>query len=328
MDTWAAASARIPRQMKLMLDFPKPMAEQQYDAMAPGKTRNVDQFDTLRKYGFWSLMIPLTEIYAGVVALNDQSVHHPAFHFARIEQVRNVEQQLDHWLEQLPSHLHNTPENVRHHANGGVGRNFIWLHAAYHHHSQLLYYQFLRPSSEPRTDSNVEEDYFASRCKAHAVALSQLLWTANTTAGLECLWINIGHLLVITSCVHLHTLLLDHNEFRLAQAKQLLERNFIMLLQLQKYWPSLSLSMSRLRAFHQSCRTSTEATFDMDNWMLHFLQEYASPVTDRLTQYDRDACTSPLCLMDSPNPLLPFHQEVQEGTAMQQRGAAMLQTFL
>ena len=47
---------------------------------------------------------------------------------------------------------------------------------------------------------------------------------------------------------------------------------------MRRYWPSLDLSMSRLRTFHRECQNSMETSFAMDRWMLNFLQRYTKPV--------------------------------------------------
>jgi alpha-L-rhamnosidase len=61
-----------------------------------------------------------------------------------------------------------------------------------------------------------------------------------------------------------------------------MEHNFIMLLQLQHYWPGLKLLLSRLRAFHRAClENHPHRNFDMDQWMITFLNRYQSTVPER-----------------------------------------------
>ena len=120
-------------------------------------------------------------------------------------------------------------------------------------------------------------------CKANATALSKMMWALNEAPDLDCLWSPVnGHLLVIASTVHLHTMLLGTGKPEAAEAKTLLEQNFIILQQLLKYWPSVKLAFSRLHAFHNACRMSNlSKTFNMDEWMANFLNRYDLPVEDR-----------------------------------------------
>lgn len=91
-----------------------------------------------------------------------------------------------------------------------------------------------------------------------------------------------GHLLVIASSIHLHTLLLDPCKTQVETARELLEQNFVMLNGLQKYFRYAESSFSRLRAFHRACeRKGTPETFDMDRWMVKFLNRYDLAVGDR-----------------------------------------------
>jgi hypothetical protein len=63
----------------------------------------------------------------------------------------------------------------------------------------------------------------------------------------------------------------------------MLKKNFEMMLKMRRYLPSLEISMSRLRTFHQQCQNNMDTSFEMDQWMLQFLQRYIKPVTDKTT---------------------------------------------
>jgi alpha-L-rhamnosidase len=148
----------------------------------------------------------------------------------------------------------------------------------------MLYYQFLNKKPEsPEGGTDHEVAMYAARCKAHASALSEVMWDTNSRPGMECLWSPVnGHLLVVASSVLLYTLLFDMDGNTIARAKKLLEQNFIMLLQFRKYWPLVELSMARLRAFHRACHmNSTQENFDMDRWMIYFLNRYDAHVSER-----------------------------------------------
>jgi alpha-L-rhamnosidase len=286
MDTWSSAGARLPKQINASSAYIKPMEEIAFERLEPGT--NFDEslesehdFIALRDSGLWTQMIPLTEIFTHVNELNDRTVQHPNSKTQLYENVQSISNMLDSWLLCLPVQLHNNLENIQYFTEQGHGRTFVALHLGYHHHAQLLYYQFLHATPGHSLNKALANNY-AKRCKSHATALSNLLWIANSTPGCECLWMLTGHLLVISSSIHLHTLLFETSESLIANAKLMLERNFEMLIRLRNYWPCLDMSMSRLRAFHNACRASMNTSFDMDQWMLQFLQRYSTPIDDKV----------------------------------------------
>ncbi|KAI1623432.1 hypothetical protein EDD37DRAFT_658046 [Exophiala viscosa] len=297
-DAWTSTSLAIPPQLIVEPAYPPPMEEAAFTNLrsdrspdAPASTAHE------RESGLWTQMIPLTQIMAKIHTLNTKAMKDVASGAQILEEVEQLSFQLDLWRSRLPDHLESTPANLQAYADRGLGRVFAALHFGYHHHSQVLCYRFLRhagenshqqPFSTAFLYEHVAQNY-ASRCKYHALELSKLMWKTNTTAGLECLWAINGHLLVIASSTHLHTLLFEGNEASRREAKELLEQNFKMLLQLQRYWPCLYLSMSRLKAFHRACEESMDQSFDMDQWMLHFLQQYASPAGDRFMGLGKDS---------------------------------------
>ena len=82
----------------------------------------------------------------------------------------------------------------------------------YHHTCQSLYYQFLNRWTPGDSQKPVDEQavMYAGRCKAYAAALSILMWTLHSELRRDCLCSAVnGHLLVIASSIHLHTLLLN-----------------------------------------------------------------------------------------------------------------------
>ncbi|KAH7125835.1 hypothetical protein EDB81DRAFT_889562 [Dactylonectria macrodidyma] len=151
------------------------------------------------------------------------------------------------------------------------------MHIIYHHAAQLLFYQFLNKCTASGGPGNAmvdeEASAYAELCKAHATALSKLFWGLNVAPDLDCLWSPVNsRLRVIASTIHLHTIALGTSGPAASEAKKLLKQNFIVLQELQKYWPSTELAFSRLRAFHNACRMrSISKTFNMDQWMANFL---------------------------------------------------------
>lgn len=238
-----------------------------------------DPDDMERASGLWSQMVPLTEILSKVSKLNENRVAYLLSRPEIFENVRDLTSRLDQWHFCLPDYLQITPDNLKQYNEKGFGRTLVALHLGYHHHSQQLYFGYL--SLVPH--SSAEEllaSMYARRCKEHAAKLSNLMWIANTTPGLECLWGINGHLLVVSSAIHLHTLLSSSAEDQIKAAKVMLEHNFELLIQMEGLWPSLKWSMSRLRAFHRACRASMHSSFDMTHWMLIFLQRFGLPVDE------------------------------------------------
>lgn len=289
MDNWSAAASSVPRQLIAELDFPRPMEEIAFDQLIPGSQYSED-FATaedgqlLHNLGLWNQMIPLTQVICQIDELHGMTVMNSRPEVEIYETVQKIASSLDSWVLRLPEQLKYTPENLSRYSKLRHGRTFIALHLGFHHHSQLLYYQFLhrvpRSVINPKTEL---DSIYANRCKEHAAKLSDILWEANSTPGHECFWIVNDHLLVISSSIHLHTLLFDESNTEISTAKAMLERNFEMMMKMRQFSPSLELSMSRLRAFHRQCQESADTSFKMDQWMLQFLQRYMKPVTEKTT---------------------------------------------
>ncbi|KAE8376867.1 hypothetical protein BDV26DRAFT_282263 [Aspergillus bertholletiae] len=289
MENWYAARTLIPRQLMASPSFRRPLEEVVYRNMKPEHSPSeysemrIDALG-LRDCGLWTWMLPLSEFHDRVMRLNDEIVQNTVSEVDIRQRVRELSQQLDGYLRSLPSHLQHTQENRTRHTSHGLGREFAILQLNYHHQCQMLYYQFLNKKSESQEGgTDHEAAMYAARCKIHAAALSQVMWDTNSRAGMECIWSPVnGHLLVVASSVLLYSLLFDTDDESVARAKKLLEQNFIMLLQFRKHWSLVELSMTRLRAFHRACQmNSTQENFDMDRWMIYFLNRYDAHVSER-----------------------------------------------
>lgn len=293
VQTWGSVRSQLPSQLRNDPAFPKPIEETVFNSMKQGElATDHDTTVTSRTPGIWASIVPLTHYHAQVVQLNHDLVHDPGMEFRARHSVQTLSMKLDHWLHGLPGTLQDTPANRTHHEQRGCGQTFAVMHIIYHNTSQSLYYQFLNRWTPDLCDGPLDEDAitYAGRCKAHAIALSNLMWTLHTDPKKECLWSPInGHLLVIASTIHLHTLLLDPRETQVDGARVLLEQNFVMLHRIQKFFPYAESSFSRLRAFHRACeRRSAARTFDMDRWMVTFLNRYDVGVEDREVEPEVD----------------------------------------
>jgi hypothetical protein len=278
MDNWSSAGAKHSQQLNLEPRYLKPMEDVAFQRLEPGpeEDHQIEDIIHLRESSLWAQMIPLTEMIAQIEELHETTVRKLSKNIDIYTKATRLAHRLDSWLLRLPTELRNSPENFERFTDLGHGRTFVWLHVNYHHHSTLLYYQFLHQDPDNSPDPLLTYEY-ANRCKEHAKELSSLLWTTNSTTNCDCIWVGIGHLLVVSSSVHLHTLLFAVDEQLIGEAKQLLKQNFEMMIRLQKYWPALELSLSRLRAFLDACRRNMGTSFRMDSWMLQFLQRYTRP---------------------------------------------------
>lgn len=284
-DHWDSAGAQTPQQLVLDPNFPTPMEErcfEQLSAQSPHRDMSSPP-ETVqsREHGLWAQMIPMTEIIASINQLHEMIVQGRLTDVQLFDLVESIAGELDSWKRRLPKHLEFTPQNLMSYAANGHGRILVALHSGFHHQNQLLYYQFLQYSITDTMRGNSKVLQYASRCHQHAADLTNLFWLARQTPQCESMWPMVGHLLAISSSVHLHSLLFDDDESRIANVKQMLTQNFEMMTDLRRYWPSIDLSMSRLRIFHQALRKSMNTTFNMDHWMLLFLQRHTKPVEER-----------------------------------------------
>ena len=95
----------------------------------------------------------------------------------------------------LPARLKYSPYNLAYFQEIGFGKIFLAMHIGYHHYGQLLYFPFLALEND---------NCLASECKKHAMVVSDIV----SQGGDELVYSTIGHILVVNSSIHLHTLLL------------------------------------------------------------------------------------------------------------------------
>ncbi|KFY10483.1 hypothetical protein V491_07629 [Pseudogymnoascus sp. VKM F-3775] len=194
--------------------------------------------------------------------------------------ISDLSQRLDYWVQRLPPELQYSMENLVYFGNAGLGRTFLAMHMGYHHFRQLLYYPFL--NSQTNRDVAIsshlvecDRDY-AQLCKKHALAISDLIKIGFDTSGCNPAYFLTGHILVVSSSIHLHTLLFGEDQVAADVARERLVSNFEILMQLKMYWPVIDTSVARLREFQNSRRLSVLDSFVLDNWMLKFLMEHTT----------------------------------------------------
>jgi hypothetical protein len=305
IDIWSSAGVRLPRQMHHNATAPLPMEEDSFLRLRKVTVgQNMPSQDMATSEGqlsgLWAQMARLAHIFGEIHALNEATVEQSVAQATLQATVAELASELDSWSIDLPSNMRMCPANLASYALRGLGQTFAAMHLGYHHYNQLLFYQFLAADCHPSVTLSSE---YADRCKIHATSLSALLCECYRHSGCECLYIMVGHMLVVASTVHIHTLIFSPQEDKIAQARCLLERNFEILMRLQHYWPNLELSLSRLRSFHKACMTSADASFRMDQWMLRFLLEHGNVVDEKfLSRAGTDEASSKAEQRDAESP--------------------------
>ncbi|EPE08468.1 zinc c6 transcription factor [Ophiostoma piceae UAMH 11346] len=279
MDRWSSAGNGLQRQLSDETDHPLPMEELQFQSLA----RNDDPSKAVRP-GIWGQMVRLASIFARIQDSHRQHAGRTHTEEAALSSASEMEAtahrlagELDRFSDQLPSTMMLSDSNMRFHAGKGLGSAYVALHLGFHHYATLLYFPFLDHQLE-RSDTQL---LFASRCKHHAAAFSDLLKASHSTPSCEAVHTIVGHMTVVSSAALLHTLLFGE-DFELPLTRQRLETNFETLVRLQKYWPAVGHLMDRLFAFQRACMWSADPnTHKIDRWMMRFLLNHALPVSDR-----------------------------------------------
>lgn len=281
LDIWTTTGRNIIQSVTYDPDWPWPLAESAFDGMRFNDLSHNMQLlngSPARAASVWGQMIHLTYIKSKVHQLNYSlgKVEEPGPRFMR--SVEELSNELRKWVFDLPQALQENEVNMAYFNSIGRGRVFVALHIGYHFYVILLFYRFL--NNGLRADSTLRRPDYADRCKQHARALSDLLWDSSHDYDRRCMWPRIGHLLVISSSVHLHTLLTETNPEAVSQAREVLNRNFQMLTHLQHYWSNLGSSIERLKVFHEACLSAPEPenVFQMTEWLSKFVYEHANSV--------------------------------------------------
>jgi hypothetical protein len=190
---------------------------------------------------------------------------------------------LDAWLQQLPDAWQYTEANLQKWAAANMGRLFMSIYIDFNNACQFLFFQFLYLSQDPVPYGDNKGSYelacqLAQRCKRHASNLCQLLQDSKKQPETQMIHAHLGHILSIASAVQIHNLLFSAEDAEIAASRVGLEDTFAFLSRLHEYWPNVSMSFSRLVAFHEACLKSKDSSFRLDLWMLGFIIEFSRPV--------------------------------------------------
>jgi hypothetical protein len=232
IDRWSAAGLGLSREFHNDHGFPAlPMAESTFHHM---QFTAMEEISSTRELGLWAHMITLVKVFGQVQDLNQ----HLAKEDLPTEQVESsvvrISEILEMYDQELPSHVRLDYDNLVSHARQGVGRTFVALHLGYHHYATLLYFQFL----DSQRSNLPSRAAYADRCKQHAAAFSDLLRLAHNEDGCSAVYNIVAHMTIVSSSVLLYTLLFGEDA-ELPSARQRLESNFELLIELKGYWPSV-----------------------------------------------------------------------------------------
>jgi hypothetical protein len=210
------------------MSVPAPVAE-----LPPEKLVLLDEEDFLKlrsspgQHGIWTQMAKTIDLFREILDIiivlgSGQTLT------SQIENISRLAARLDRWEDELPLRLRYGPENLAYFQSIGFGKTFLAMHIGYHHYRQLLYFPFL----DPRNDNRL-----ASECKKHAMMVSEI-----ASQGNELVYYIIGHILAVSSSIHLHTLLLGGGDVDKARVHLL--SNFGILMKLKMHWPVIDAAVS------------------------------------------------------------------------------------
>jgi hypothetical protein len=300
VDVWSSTAVKLPRIMPIESVAPLPVDEIAFSLMSTRAEMNPAAETAVVATPLLAEMVKLNRILSRIIDFNHACVSQHLEGIPLEQGIRELSNELDGWLQELPEHMRDTPSNFKYFASLGLGRMFVAVYLGYYHYGQLLNYQFLSSSS----DSPGGPSTYADACKSYATRLCSLVYRSHATPGSEVLYSAVSHILVIASTVQIHTLLFSGDDGQIRVSKSRLERNFEILLKLRTYWPSVDGAMSRLRAFHQTCLRSRDTSFVLDRWLLRFLVEFAPHM--ELEPRDNDPEYEALLALSKQSPLSCF----------------------
>jgi hypothetical protein len=274
IDIWSSTGLHLPRHFGYSEHVALPDEEAYFLSLAdPSPIRCANSAS------IWGEMAHLAHIWSQIHEVNKASVTGLSSPTDLNTSVATLSAKLQNWSASLPSHLACTEANLRQYASLNLGSAFAALHLGYHYYNEVLFYQFLSPRTAPHPE--ISTYHYAASCKLHARQFCDLLYLCNSLPNCKPLYVMVGHMLVVTSTVYMHSLLFSSKEADITEARSRLQGNFEILTRLQSYWVELDVSLSRLQAFHNACRISSEQSFRLDRWMLSFLLEHGVPVAEK-----------------------------------------------
>ncbi|KAF4959585.1 hypothetical protein FSARC_10699 [Fusarium sarcochroum] len=289
-DTWNSSSVSLPRAIQIRHDVPLPMSEHDFLTLDLNKPAEFvaspvtpSTSDSWPSHSLLARFISLNALLHEVNQLNAKIAAGKIAEEQTFVENGKLAVTLDTWLTDLPHQLRNTEENMTYWSNQGSGPTFVNMHMNYHHIGQLLFYFSLGEISDMSSNSPLYDQtiILATRCKKQAADLCDLIWKAKQRPETDIMHSLVGHDLVTSSTVQIHTLLFSFDDEEIAMARSRLERNFEMITDLHRYWPIVSVTISKLKQFHNACLRYKDATFHLDRWILQFILEFSQPIQER-----------------------------------------------
>ncbi|KAL1607082.1 hypothetical protein SLS59_002786 [Nothophoma quercina] len=189
VDVWSSAAVKVPRIMPLDSTVSYPIDEIPFSSMSADFTSNFINNPATYESPLMTEMIKLNRILLQVIDFNRRCVSEHLEGEALEMGVRSLSRELSVWLESLPHHMRDTPENFKWFADRGFGRMFAALYLGYYHYGQLLNYQFLGADGFPNST------LYAADCKHHASRLCEVVYRSFATPGSDVLYPAVAHIL-------------------------------------------------------------------------------------------------------------------------------------
>ncbi|KAF7592257.1 hypothetical protein BBP40_000459 [Aspergillus hancockii] len=273
IDIWSSMGLNLPRQLEFVETFPLPMNETTFLALS-GLRSTADA----RSQGLWSEMAMLTRIWAEIHQLNKATVEGRIGSRELETGTDRLSHALQSWSDGLPQNLKENQDNLERYARLGLGNAYAALHLGFHFYHEVLYYQFLGDTGQAETES---VQRYRSQCQKHAFAFCDLLYRCRALEQCQAQYAMVAHMLVVTSTIYIHVLLFSEEEEKIRMVRHRLVRNFEICSVLQTFWAPLDVALSRLQTFHSTCKQSIDRSFCMDGWLLKFIIEHGSSITER-----------------------------------------------
>ncbi|KAL5333157.1 hypothetical protein BJX70DRAFT_392418 [Aspergillus crustosus] len=305
IDIWSSMGLNLPCQLDFVENHPLPTHEETFLSLQlASSTPSTPAITILDSPSLWGEMVILARIWTRIHHLNKASVNSLIDYQSLSLTVDSLARELRGWADALPPALQETPGNLERYASLGLGNAFAALHLGYHYYNEVLFYQFLarNPDRDCDRDPGCSYDSIAryrTQCEEHALAFCNLLYRCRAITKTQpdcqcqCLYVMVGHMLVVTSTIYIHMLLFSDEEGKIKLARQRLAQNFEILTELQLFWVTLDVALSRLQVFHRACTKSIGESFRMDQWMLTFILEHGSLVLERPIQEGDGGVDSP-----------------------------------
>lgn len=252
--------------------------------------------------GIWAPNRDLHDIASSIHTHQLAVLYNPTSPEASLGRIDEIAMDLQHWQSRLPPNFAFNTQNIYLQSSISYGAIFLGTHLSFHYNYVVLLYQFL-------SYADSQSRNYAEQLEYHASKISEIIRWSNKIPNCKLLYSVVAHILVISSSVHLHTLL--YGESKAAkQAKDDLDTNFEHIMTLRRLWPAVDVSAARLRLFEAACLTSNQNTWRMDRWLVKFLLHHTTYMDEDRRDEPMDALTNyPEIRRDQITPATNINQQ-------------------